>query len=134
MNATGDTGTAREVWRFIQDFNRTWTEGDPKDLRSLFDPNMVIIHPGFGGRTVGRDAAVASYVDFCLHAKVLSFSERDPDIDVNENVAIVSYTFDIGYELNGARHHEQGRDLFVLRRDNKRWRVLWRTLLPEVVE
>lgn len=131
MNSAGDAAAAREVWRFIRDLNRTWTEGNPQDLRSFFDPDIIIAQPGFVGRSVGRDAAVASYVDFCNAVMVLAFSEREPDIDVNGNVAIVSYTFDISYEIEGKRRREQGRDLFVLRYENKRWRVLWRTLLPQ---
>lgn len=131
MNITGDPAAAKDVWRFIQELNRTWTSGHPQELRPYFDPEMVIVRPGFQGRSLGRDAAVASYVDFGSNARILGFSEREPDIDVNDQVAIVSYTFDISYELSGVRHRDQGRDLFVLRRTNKRWRAIWRTLLPD---
>ena len=131
MKTSGDAATARDVWRFVQELNRTWVDGDPADLRRFLHPNVVIVHPGFAGRSIGRDACVASYTAFRRAVTVHAFDEREPDVDVFDDVAVVSYTFDIGYELNGQRIREQGRDLFVLRRENKRWRAIWRTLLSE---
>src|SRR5687768_12409423 len=99
MNASGDPAAVKEVWRFVQELNRTWSQGDAKDLRGFFDADIVIIGPGFQGRSLGRDAAVASYVDFRAHATVITFAEREPEIDVNGQTAVVSYTFDIAYEI-----------------------------------
>jgi ketosteroid isomerase-like protein len=93
---------------------------------------VVIVHPGFQGRSTGRDAAVGSYVAFTSQAKVLAFEEVAEDVDVYGDTAVVSYTFVIAYETgDGRRLQEQGRDLFVLKRENRRWRAVWRTLLPE---
>ena len=121
-----------EAWSLVERLNRTWVEGHADRLGPFFDPDIVIVQPGFQGRSVGRGAAVQSYIDFCSQAKILDFRELEPDIDVNGDVAIVSYTFDISYEVEGRRLREQGRDLFVLRRENRRWRAIWRTLLPDI--
>jgi hypothetical protein len=116
---------------FVRELNRTWVSGAPQKLGPFFHPDIVIVHPGFQGRSVGREACVASYVEFAKNAKVLAFEEREPEVDVFDDVAVVSYTFDIAYDLEGRRYREQGRDLFVLRRQRGRWRAVWRTLLTD---
>jgi uncharacterized protein (TIGR02246 family) len=133
MHSTADAA-GREVWDFVQRLNRCWTEGEPEKLRTFFHPDIVIVQPGFQGRAAGRDAAVASYVEFVAQAKVLAFEEKAEHVDVFGDTAVVSYTFEIAYEAEGRRLIEQGRDLFVLRRENRRWRAVWRTLLPESPE
>jgi hypothetical protein len=130
MSQAPITAESREVWKFVQDLNRTWSGGQPEKLDSFFARDCVIVQPGFEGRATGRAACVESYVDFCAHANILGFQERAPDIDIFGDTAVVSYTFDISYELEGRRYREQGRDLFVLRRERGRWRAVWRTLLP----
>lgn len=118
-----------DVWRFIEELNQTWVENRPEELSRFFREDIVIVHPDFEARAVGRDACMESYKEFCARAGVREFREVDPHIDVFDDTAVVTYAFDIAYELEGKLHRETGRDLFVLVREDGKWRAAWRTML-----
>jgi hypothetical protein len=50
---------------------------------------------------------------------------------VNGAVAVVTYTFEIEYEIAGQIVRESGHDLLVLRQSHDTWRAVWRALLPD---
>ena len=125
-----DAAVKQDVSRFLARLNRTWVIGDPKDLAPFFHEAAVIVAPGWQERAVGREACVERYVDFRDQATIDSFEEGQVEVDLVGDIAVASYTVDIAFTMDGRSHQEQGRDVFVLRRDGERWLVLWRTLLP----
>jgi hypothetical protein len=125
-----ETKAQRDIWRFLRDLNARWVEGRPEDLADFFHEDMVIIAPGFKERIKGRKACVESYKGFSGQASIHDFKEVDPSIDVYGDTAVVSYGFEIIYEMDGETYHETGNDLFVLAHQGDRWRAVWRTLFP----
>ncbi|HEX4801889.1 MAG TPA: nuclear transport factor 2 family protein, partial [Myxococcaceae bacterium] len=62
--------------------------------------------------------------------KLLDYSERDVTIDVWGTTAIATYVYDISWKIEGKSKRERGRDLFVFVREESRWQVVWRTVIP----
>ncbi len=121
------------AWEVVRRINRAWTSGDLDDMAELFHPDVVVVHPNFEGRSEGREACVGSYRDFAAQATVKRLDEFDPQVDVFGDTAVVTYGFQLEYEMGGAALLDRGRDLFVLRRRDGSgpWQVIWRTLVME---
>jgi uncharacterized protein (TIGR02246 family) len=118
-------------WEAVQKINRAWRTGEISDVGELFHPDAVIVHPGFEGRTEGREACLQSYRDFAAQATVRRLDEYDPQVDVTGDTAVISYGFQIDYEMDGETYADAGRDVFVLTRAGGRWQAIWRTLVMD---
>lgn len=116
----------------IRLLNQAWRTGEVDAIDDLFHPDAVIVHPGWEGRTEGREACVQSYLDFAMQATVHRLEEFDTEVDVVNDTAVVSYGFELDYEMNGAPLSDSGTDLFVLTRGRGgHWQVMWRTLIMD---
>lgn len=119
----------QEIREMIEQLNVTWAKGSPEQLSSFFREDIAMVHPDFVQRTEGREACIASYVDFCSQAKVNDFKLGDTSIDVFGHTAVATYSYEISYEMGGERFTDSGRDLFVFIRENDRWQAVWRTMI-----
>ncbi|MDP9120428.1 MAG: nuclear transport factor 2 family protein [Acidobacteriota bacterium] len=115
----------------IERLNAAWLEGRYDDLEPLFHPTAVLVAPGFTGRLQGRAACIQSYRDFGASAGLEGFEPAGLTIDGWDRTAVVSYSFAVVYQLEGARYRESGRDLLVVIEEAGSWRIAWRTLLVE---
>lgn len=117
-----------ELWNLVRESNRAWISGSTKELAGLFDERAVVIAPALQGRVEGRDAIVASYASYNLHARTHSFEEMEHQIDLFGDTAVVTYRFHVRYELlsDSIVQEETAQEVLVLRKTD-RWRVLWRT-------
>jgi hypothetical protein len=112
----------------LQRINRTWLEGRPRDLAPLLHPAIVMVFPGFSGRSEGRDAFIAGFVDFCENATMHEYRESDLQVDATADTAIVSFAFKMVYERLGARYRSTGRDFWVFSHRGDDWLAVWRTM------
>jgi hypothetical protein len=124
------TKVQQEIWQLIQDLNDIWVKGRPEDLLDLFHEDMVIISPDFQERGRGKEACMKSYKDFSTQADIKDLKVMNPRIDVYENTAITSYSFEITYEMKDKIFHDTGRDMLVFVREGGKWQAVWRTILP----
>jgi hypothetical protein len=120
----------KEVWETIRAINDAWLRGRPGDATQYLAEDMVIVQPGFEGRTEGRAACLESFVSFSNNATVHDYKEGTPSVDIFGDTAVVSYVFDIAYEMGGTVRRESGRDLYICVRQSGRWLAAWRTLIP----
>ena len=109
--------------------NRAWRENRPLEMRAHLDPNVTMVLPGFRGQVVGRDALLASFVEFSANARVLEYRESDKQIQIIGGCAVASFRFEMVYERPGYRERSSGRDLWVFQRTRGKWRAVWRTML-----
>ena len=119
----------QEILELIEQLNDAWVKGSPEQLSSFFREDIVMVHPDFIHRTEGREACIASYVDFCSQAKVNEFKLGETSIDVIGHTAIATYSYEISYEMGGELFKDTGRDLFVFIREDGRWQAIWRTMI-----
>lgn len=118
------TKIKEEVWATIQALNRLWTiENRADDLAQYFHKNMVAISATDRLRLEGREACVAAWKNFTQSAKIYSWKEFDPRIELfgNNTFAIVTYYFDLSFETGGQIVKMGGRDMFALVNEDGKW-------------
>jgi len=116
----------KKVWQTVQELNRAWTEGDPDELKRYFHRDMVAITPTDRLRLVGGAACVAGWKGFTETAKVLRWEEREPLVQLyaGGKCAIVTYYFDMAFEVGGRHVEMGGRDMLTLvEEDGRFWAV-----------
>jgi len=117
-----------EVISTVKEINRAWFSARWDDLATLLDPGVIFSSPDSLGRAEGRDACIASYQEFLTQATIGWFQDHEWQVDLNGNVAVASYRFEISYEMGGTMLSEGGRDIWVLRLDEVGWTGIWRTI------
>jgi len=128
------TGDSRLVAAAIAEINAAWRENRVDDMVPFLHEDVVFMQPGGDARVQGRDLCVQSYRDFLASATMHEYNEHDPMIDVIGASAIVTCRFDCVYEFRSETHRESGIDMYVLFRDDDRWRVIFRTQVPQPAE
>lgn len=118
-----------DVEKLVRRINRSWLDGRPREMRSMLHPDVVMVFPGFVGRTSGADAMIAGFEEFGASAEVLSFDESNFEVDVVGGTAVVTYSFSVTYERSDRRYLSTGRDFWIFGRVNDEWKATWRTML-----
>ena len=121
MTAIFDDPVKNEVWETLRRLNDCWTKGDGKELVDYFHENMVAITPSDRERRVGKADCVAGWVGFAKMAKTHYWHEIDPQIQIYGNTAVVTYYFDMAFEMNGQLIKMGGRDMFVFAKEDGKW-------------
>ena len=115
------------VWERVQAMNRMWTvENNPDELMNYFHKDMVAITPNDHQRREGASACVAGWKSFCKAARIHSFREIDPKIQLYGNCkfAVVTYYYDMSFEMDGQNMNLLGRDMFVLVHEEGKWWIV----------
>ena len=99
---------SKEIEDLLARISRAWLENHLEDLEGVFNPDIVMVLPGFSGHLKGADVMIAGFEDFCTHAKVYEYSESDLGIDVVGNTAAASFSFAMVYEREGRRCNDCG--------------------------
>ena len=117
----------QEVWKTIQELNRAWAvDGNPDKLKNYFHKDMVAITPTDRNRVEGRDACIAGWKKFVESTKIHYWKEKDPKVQIygKGKFAIVTYYWDMSYEMNGQTVKTAGRDMFSLVKEKGKWWVV----------
>ena len=114
-------GKENEVWETLRKLNDAWTKGDGKDLKNFFHRDMVAITPTDRNRREGRDDCIAGWGGFLSMAKVHSWEEIDPKIQIYGDSAVVTYYYVMAFEMGGQLIEMSGRDMFVFVEENGKW-------------
>ena len=116
-----------DVWRTIQKMNRAWVvEGDADKLKKYFHKDMVAITATDRERLEGRDACIASWKRFVEAAKIHYWKEIDPRVQIygNGRFAVVTYYFDMSFDIGGQTIKLGGRDMFALVNEDGKWWIV----------
>lgn len=129
MTSSNRKSEELELQQLIQLMNDTWSKGNPSELAEFFREDIVMINPDFSQRTEGREACIASYEGFCKQAAILELKIGATAINVFNDAAIASYSWEIAYEMGGERFNDTGRDIFLFIREDGKWLAVWRTMI-----
>lgn len=121
MEIVFEDSAKNEVWTVLRELNDCWTKGDATNLSNFFHKDMVAITPTDRERREGREACVAGWAGFAQMAKICQWVENDPQIQLYGNTAIVTYYFNMEFEMGGQRIQMGGRDMFVFVKENGKW-------------
>jgi ketosteroid isomerase-like protein len=116
-----DGATKEEVLAFVKALNETWTKGDGSALSDYFHPRMVAITATDQDILYGRNACLASWQSFARAAQIHRWEELEPDVKLHGDTAIVTYYYDMSFDMDGETFDMGGRDMFVLVKENGRW-------------
>jgi hypothetical protein len=109
--------------------NRAWRENQLVEMRPYLHANVTMVLPKFSGTIVGADALVASFIEFCKNARVLEYKETHEEIQIVDDIAFVSYRFNMLYERSSYRERSLGQDIWVFHYTNGKWLAIWRTMV-----
>jgi hypothetical protein len=114
----------KEVWRTVEALNRAWVEeGDTEKLREYFHPDMVAITPVDREPLEGAEACVAGWKAFVEAARIIEWKTSAPLVRLygGGRFAVVTYYFDMTFEMGGRTVRSAGRDMFALVLEDGRW-------------
>ncbi len=114
----------KDVWAAVQAMNRLWTEeGRADELVNYFHKNMTAISPNDRTRLEGAKACVGAWVAFAAEATIHYWKEIDPKIDLfgNGACAVVTYYYDMSFDIGGRTVTMGGRDMFFMVNENGKW-------------
>jgi hypothetical protein len=120
-----DNSVEAEIWKFIQELNRTWTaDRRPEALSGFFHERMTAISPGDRERIVGGKACVAAWKRFVDSTTIEQWREYEPQIQLfnNSRVAVVTYYYEIICgNAAGQPVTLSGRDMLTLVKEDDHW-------------
>ena len=114
--------------------NQCWTAGwHEEKFRQYIHPDAVAIVPTTPGRLEGRDAYVAGWRGFAEAVVIHEWKETDQKVQVyaGGKCAVVTYFFSITFAVGTVRQTMQGRDMFFLVKEGRKWLVAADQFSPE---
>jgi ketosteroid isomerase-like protein len=129
-----DTKRIREIETVVREMNRCWTSGwHEEQFRQYIHPDAVAIVPATPGRLLGGDAYVAGWRSFVKAAVIHEWKETEHMVQVYAagKCAVVTYFFSITFAMGTAKQTMQGRDMFFLVKEGRKWLVAADQFSPE---
>lgn len=110
-----------DILEFIKKMNECWTKGNPQELENYFHQSMVAITPTDKKRLDGKTACVNGWSAFAKNTKINLWKEYDHKIQIYGNTVVVTYYFDINFEMGNQKINMSGRDMVTLVNENGKW-------------
>jgi hypothetical protein len=63
--------------------------------------------------------------------RTVHFRELVHSVELRGEVAVVTYTFDVRYEVDETTYQEQGQEVLVFARRSDRFEAIWRTQIAQ---
>ena len=123
------TDLAEEIRRRVLEINDHWRSGRYAELDAYFHPDIILVHPRFEQRTVGRQALISSYADFGAKAHVEEFTLGEVQVDVLGGSVVSITPWRMQYEYETVLYDESGWDVLIFNQHDDAWVAVWRTVL-----
>ncbi len=118
---------APDLTAFVRAMDCCWLERRFDDLPDFLASDVVFVAPGGTQRIEGLPAAIDSYRAFMSASDVQRFEPSDFKITERGDAAVAEYDWDMAWTSDGNAFAETGREILVLARRDRQWRVVWRT-------
>ena len=56
----------KSVLKTLAVINRAWRQAKPQEMGPLLHPDIVMVYPGFRGRTAGKETFLRGFKEFCI--------------------------------------------------------------------
>jgi hypothetical protein len=126
----------QEIMDTLKDMNRCWTASwNEPAFRQFLHPQAVAIVPTTPGRLEGQDACVTGWRGFCEAAVIHEWRETDHKVQIDNSgkSAMVTYFFSTTFAMGVQKLTQQGRDMFFLVKEGRKWLVVANQFSPEPV-
>jgi len=123
--------SSEKAREFVLGLNDCWQRGDLPALSAYYHPDVVLLPPDLGQPICGREAVVASYLEFLQAATLDHFEVLDlevfPFTTLGGASTIVAHlTFAVTYTLDGETYVEKGLEAYTLSECDDGMKILWR--------
>ena len=118
-----------QVHEVLSAINQAWRTNTPLEMSQHLHQNIIMTFLGFSGEVLGRDALLASFVEFCANATVLEYQENNEQINIVGDCAVATFKFEMLYERAKYQEQSKGRDLWVFQCISGKWVAVWRTMM-----
>ncbi len=122
------TGSESKLHAIMSEINRAWRENNPSGMRPYLHPQIAMVFPGFSGTATGADTMIAGFEEWCSNARVVEYDESDEQIQIVDNVGVVSFRFDMLYERAAYSERSTGRDIWAFELIDGKWLAVWRAM------
>jgi ketosteroid isomerase-like protein len=129
-----NTARTHEIETMIREMNRCWTTGwHEEQFRQYIHPDAVAIVPTTPGRLEGRDAYIAGWREFAEAAVIHEWKETDHKVQIyaGGKCAVVTYFFSIMFAIGTVKQTMQGRDMFFVVKEGRKWLIAADQFSPE---
>jgi ketosteroid isomerase-like protein len=129
-----DTARIREIETMVREMNRCWTAGwHEEQFRKYIHPDAVAVVPTTPGRLEGRDAYIAGWREFAEAAVIHEWKETDHKVQIyaGGKCAVVTYFFSIMFAIGTVKQTMQGRDMFFVVKEGRKWLIAADHFSPE---
>ena len=126
--------TTRAIVETLQAMNRCWTAGWHEEaFRQYIHSDAVAIVPTTPGRLEGREAYVAGWRAFAQAAIVHEWKETGHSVRLfaGGKCAVVTNFFAITFAVGQEKQTMQGRDMYFLVKEGRKWLVAADQFSPE---
>ncbi len=111
--------------------NDCWPRGDLDALAQFYHPDVVLLPPDLGEPICGREAVVASYLEFLQaasleHFEVLALEVFPFQGTGGSRTFMAHLTFAVTYTLDGETYVEKGLEAYTIAGDDDGLKILWR--------
>lgn len=123
-----------EILVMLHAMNKCWTEGwHEEEFRQYIHPDAVAIAPTTPGRLEGKEAYVAGWRDFTQAAVIHEWKETDHKVQIyaGGKCAVVTNFFSITFAMGQVKQTMQGRDMYFLVKEGRKWLVAADQFSPE---
>jgi len=127
MNETEDSKTKNEIKQILKSFDEVYArEGSNDELSNFLHKNIFIITPDEAKRVNGKIECISTWKKRYSGKKIYSWNAYDHEIHVygNGEFAVMSYYFDMIYDVKGKKTNYKGRDMIVLVKENEKWLIV----------
>jgi ketosteroid isomerase-like protein len=129
-----DIARIREIEMMVKEMNRSWTSGwHEEQFRAYIHPDAVAIVPTIPGRLEGREAYIAGWRSFAEAAIIHEWKETGHNVQLyaSGKCAVVTYFFSITFAISTEKQTMEGRDMFFLVKEGRKWLVAADQFSPE---
>lgn len=125
------TDPAARAREFVLALNACWQTGDLEALTGFYHPDVVLLPPDLGVPICGREAVVASYLEFLQAASLASFEVLELEVfpftaSTGSHTFMAHLTFAVTYTLDNETYVEKGLEAYALGEDEDGLKILWR--------
>ncbi|MCX6149541.1 MAG: nuclear transport factor 2 family protein [Ignavibacteriales bacterium] len=113
-----------EILGILEKLNRSWAvEHNTEKLKEYFHENMVVLEPGRKERREGRKECIDGWKNFVEATKIHYWKESDHKVQLygDGKFAVVTYYWDMSYDMNDQTFTLGGRDMFVMVKEDGKW-------------
>jgi len=119
----------QRIETFINDFNKSWTQGEFESMTSLLHDKVIFVSPDLKTEIRGLNACLQTIKDYSANAKTKTFEVRNKKIHIWDETAMITLGYYVEYEMKNQSYKENGTEFWTLNKQNGNWKLVWRALV-----